>query len=233
MILPGKECSRRKDLIGADWESKRVFFSLFSILPLTSKTSWRQGNWNSLCWVADATNNQFSVFVNNKPVLESKTLKYEVKNTTELVFMNVEGQYLFHGAMTDVQLWSRRLNLKELGRWFSCEDLVKGDLINWDTAELEVEGLEMTNVDEEEICRPKIKMKAFNKKLNFKQSLMFCKKYGDLGRLQLKDLSIPQLRDRRTVKIRSFSEPSYSFCKWRGQSGRDDSSVQWFGVSSL
>ena len=207
MIFPGKECSRRKDLIGADWESKRVFFSLFSILPLTSKTSLRPGQWNGLCWVADPDNTHFSVLVNNKPVLESKTLKYEVKNTTELVFMNVEDQNPFHGAMTDVQLWSRRLNMKELDRWFSCEDLVPGDLINWNTAELEVEGLEMMSGDEEEICRPKIKMKAFNKKLNLKQSLTFCEKYGELGRLQIKNLSIPQPRVKRTVKIRSFSEP--------------------------
>ena len=195
MIFPGKECSRRKDLIGADWESKRVFFSLFSILPLTSKTSWRPGQWNGLCWVADPANTQFSVLVNNKPVLESKTLKYEVKNTTELVFMNVEDQNPFRGAMTDVQLWSRRLNMKELDRWFSCEDLVPGDLINWNIAELEVEGLEMMSGDEEEICRPKIKMKVFNKKLNLKQSLTFCEKYGELGIIQIKTLFYSPARD--------------------------------------
>ena len=172
-----------------------MIFSMFSFHPLTRNISWRQGQWNSVCWLADPNNSTLKVLVNNKPVLETEALRYEDKNTTELVFMNIEDQHPFHGAMTDVQLWSNMLNTTELDQWFRCGDQVKGDLINWDTAGLDVEGLDRTNVDKEEICGPKNKMNAFNKRLNFEESLTFCEKYGELGIIQIKNLFYSPARD--------------------------------------
>ena len=59
------------------------------------------------------------------------------------------------GAMSDVNIWNRSLSQVEVERWSRCELETGGNLLDWDTARLDTQGLRQTQVDKSVVCQRK------------------------------------------------------------------------------
>ena len=94
-----------------------------------------------------------------------------------------DSKHIFHGAITDVQMWNRSLSVSEIEGWTDCGDVPPGDLINWQTVDLNNTGLTLQTVERDEICGTKQNkgiIAAFNRKLNFFESINFCSNLGEV-----------------------------------------------------
>ena len=60
----------------------------------------------------------------------------------------------FHGALTDLQVWSRALAGEEVVQWLDCAPGMarRGNFLVWDTLNLTISGLDTHQIDESEIC---------------------------------------------------------------------------------
>ena len=70
--------------------------------------------------------------------------------------MNHEAASPFHGALTDVNLWSRVLSVEELEAWARCSQLTSGggedSLVSWETAVVSVRGVREGRVERASTC---------------------------------------------------------------------------------
>ena len=97
-----------------------------------------------------------------------------------MMLMNSPWGTSHHGAMTDLNIWDRILTEQEQSDWMFCKtEAGAGNLVSWQSAHLNITGLFTDLIEREETCPaaqiiPQIM--AFNTKLNFYDSQMFCKK---------------------------------------------------------
>ena len=88
---------------------------------------------------------------------------------------------LSRGAVTDVNLWKRILTAEEIRDWQFCRTKPGEISINWDTAELHVNLMEISDVDKTETCLKKPAEKnyvAFTVGRTLDESVIFCKGLG-------------------------------------------------------
>ena len=88
---------------------------------------------------------------------------------------------LTRGAVTDVNLWKRILTAEEIRDWQFCRTKPGEISINWDTAELHVNLMEISDVDKTETCLKTPAEKnyvAFSVGRTLEQSVIFCKSLG-------------------------------------------------------
>ena len=79
-----------------------------------------------------------------------------------------------HGAMTDVNIWDRILSEQELSDWMFCRTETGGNVVTWQSAQLNITGLNTDLIDREETCprqQDSTHFMAFNTKLNFQDSI--------------------------------------------------------------
>ena len=106
-----------------------------------------------------------------------------------LVLMNSVGhrvwkEFPHHGALTDVNIWSRVLDQQEQHDWMWCRSELAGDLISWENSQLNITGgLNLTSVEREETClkasaQEKKNYLTFNSIKNFDETVDFCQKIG-------------------------------------------------------
>ena len=60
-----------------------------------------------------------------------------------------DGVYVWplFGAVTDVHIWGRALNEKEVREWEQCEKEGCGDIVDWENIQLDSLGLDMIDMD--------------------------------------------------------------------------------------
>ena len=79
-----------------------------------------------------------------------------------------------HGAMTDVNIWDRILSEQEQSDWMFCKTETGGNVVSWESAQLNITGLNTDLVNREETCpgpQNITHLMAFNTKLNFHDSI--------------------------------------------------------------
>ena len=79
-----------------------------------------------------------------------------------------------HGALTDVNIWDRILPEQEQSDWMFCKTETGGNVVSWESAQLNITGLNTDLVNREETCpgpQNIIKLMAFNANLNFQDSI--------------------------------------------------------------
>ena len=79
-----------------------------------------------------------------------------------------------HGAMTDVNIWDRILPEQEQSDWMFCKTETGGNVVSWESAQLNITGLNTDLVNREETCpgpQNITKLMAFNTNLNFEDSI--------------------------------------------------------------
>ena len=88
-----------------------------------------------------------------------------------------------HGALTDFNIWDRILTEQEESDWMFCKtETGGGNVISWQSAQLNITGLDTDLIDREETCPGSddiTHLMAFNTKLNFQDSIrevLFIKK---------------------------------------------------------
>ena len=178
-------CNRIKGYVGPDWEAKKIFY-IWNYSSI-NKVKWRWGpnTWNTVCWTYDYPQSKLKVIINDQ------TFKFPVasvslfsKEKMEIYFMNsIEENLSFHGAVTDVQMWSRWLTDSEIAAWAACQSESGGDLIDWSSAQLNVTGLIQLSQERDLVCaqNSEKKIAAFNMRLDFHQSVKFCSNLGEIA----------------------------------------------------
>ena len=79
-----------------------------------------------------------------------------------------------HGAMTDVNIWDRNLSEQDQSDWMFCKTESGGNVVSWESAQLNITGLNTDLINREETCpgpQNITHFMAFNIKLNFHDSL--------------------------------------------------------------
>ena len=57
------------------------------------------------------------------------------------------------GKITDVNIWNRALSLDSMARWTNCSLNLSGDLVDWNTAEWEVIGMDEYEINLSTVCQ--------------------------------------------------------------------------------
>ena len=86
-----------------------------------------------------------------------------------------------HGAVTDVNIWDRILSEQEVSDWMFCKTETGGNVISWETAQLNVLQLKTDLIDREKTCpslgsQHRTHLLAFNTKIGLDDSVAFCEK---------------------------------------------------------
>ena len=107
---------------------------------------------------------------------------YYQKTDTNIILMNHDsGDKPWHGAVTDLQVWSRRLSVQETRSWALCRDQQEGDLVSWQEVKLEIKGLNVTRIERRETCLEEPvrgRYVGFDLKMTFFETKKFCENMG-------------------------------------------------------
>ena len=106
--------------------------------------AWEPGRWNSFCFTGSALVNQSRVFINGEQrlALNNYPANHKKSGANIRLMNNHLSENPHHGAMTDVNVWSRILSDTELSSWAACGQVQGEKVVDWDNAELNVTGLE-------------------------------------------------------------------------------------------
>ena len=106
--------------------------------------AWEPGSWTSFCFTGSAPLKQSQVFINGKLSLAINNYPANHKKSeANIRLMNNDlSENPHHGAMTEVTVWSRILADSELSAWAVCGEVKGEKVVDWDTAQLNVTGLE-------------------------------------------------------------------------------------------
>ena len=87
-----------------------------------------------------------------------------------------------HGALTDVNIWDRILPEQEQSDWMFCKTETGGNVVSWESAQLNITGLNTDLISREETCPGPQNIRhfmiVFTRQLNFFDSVKFCRKLG-------------------------------------------------------
>ena len=82
-----------------------------------------------------------------------------------------------HGAMTDVNIWDRILPEQEQSDWMFCKTETGGNVVSWESAQLNLIELKTDLITREETCpvpENRTHLMAFNTRKSFSDSVRFC-----------------------------------------------------------
>ena len=131
---------------------------------------WGPATWRHMCLSVDNVNKRI-LAVNNEKVVINRTMDFNLSNLTKefnqsatrICIMkntrqevNIPKRSLI-GKMTDVNIYSNALSEDEMLAWTQCRQRTTGDVLAWETAEWDKEGLFAEEEQVEEICFPKPK----------------------------------------------------------------------------
>ena len=174
--------------VGNQYLSGKSFGSSYFEVQYKFFPIWKPESWNTFCGTYNSTSKKFNMYANNKLVFDYKNVEVEKKAVQDnVVLLNAFSYatndyiYPFDGAVTDLQIWSRILNEEDIQKWSECNGEESGDFFSWEKAEFNFIGdIEAYNLRKSDICSKSNNEKylAFTEKLNFIDSVKFCKKIG-------------------------------------------------------
>ena len=148
---------------------------------------WKPEDWNSFCIMGDSATNQYKTYLNKKLIFHSTNYDGAHKEGAENIFLlngysPSRGKFLypFQGEVTDLNIWNKTLGTDVMGNWINCLSEESGNVIDWNMAILRLTHVEILNFDKDKICNKKDPsgLIAFAIKMDFFETLKFCKKLG-------------------------------------------------------
>jgi len=120
--------------------------------------------WTHVCLAFDAETAQITVVKDGKPlnvnfadpILANVTIDHNFYEGTYLGGCpeGVVGCSIPGGQITDFNIWNVSKTIKELMEWTSCKSREKGNVLNWDESEWELNNFVEEEMDEGGICDP-------------------------------------------------------------------------------
>ena len=174
----------------SSWKHGAVFGFLRESSSLLDHFSpWLPEVWTSVCLSSSRLEGSFTVNINGETVYQTREAEGNYFTGENLILMNCVGHWYWensphHGALTDLNIWSRVLAQQDLQDWMWCRSEEAGDLVSWETSELDITGgLNLTNIEREEIClnthnSNKKNYLSFNSIKNLDETVDFCQKIG-------------------------------------------------------
>ena len=145
--------------------------------------AWKLENWETFCITADTKEKSYKTFINDREVFKMNDYKGTHKIRSGNIFLlnaffKQSGfVYPMEASVTDVNIWSRVLDLDQIRSWSECTNLDGGDFIDWATSDVVSEGVTVEEMKKTDICDEKrIIFMAFGNKLNFPQTVQFCRR---------------------------------------------------------
>ena len=175
-------------MLGAEYKTKKVFGyanfggdDLYSFFPV-----WSPGLWNSFCISVSKPRGFEKITINGEQVTGTpRYMGYFQDEDTNIVLMNSRvSDEPHHGAVTDVNVWSRILSDQEIEDWALCRADIEGKRLNWEKLELVINKVNISELPRNETCLSypkKLHYIGFNIKKNFDETEKFCQNIG--GRL--------------------------------------------------
>ena len=143
-----------KKRFGFAWKRGTVLGFTYLLNEFRDFPSWSPGVWNSVCISASASLGLLSVNINDGEI-RFRTEQYDGYHTKHHTNIQLMGHsdtvYPMHGAVTDVNVFSRILSEEEVGDWARCGGQ-SGDILDWRTAQLNITKLETKEGNETVGC---------------------------------------------------------------------------------
>ncbi|XP_076061383.1 uncharacterized protein LOC143037151 [Oratosquilla oratoria] len=163
----------------------------FTRLPQRLLSSY----WYLWCLVYDHSNNNFTVFLDGKivdtymNVIEGEIACNKVLVGQSIVTKTSNG---LSGKLTQVNIWSRILTLKEMNSIKDCNVNLQGDVLSWKDIELNLTNAEETQIELASLCHNSLKEKSFFQftPLTFAESTYLCEGLGGYLPLPMTQKSI-------------------------------------------
>ena len=144
------EDDENKQRVGDAWNYKKVFGTFSAGGTKHFYPSWQPGVWSSVCVAVSKTSRFMAVNINGDNVATNRY--YGVYHQHDVNIFLMDPQQPSDGAVTDVNVWRRILTEEEIRQWHHCRTEPEGKVINWDTAELNINNLDTSEVDREQTC---------------------------------------------------------------------------------
>ena len=204
--------------IGNQYLSGKSFGSSYFEVQYKFFPIWKPDAWNTFCSTYNSQTKKFDMYTNNKLVFSYENVEF-VKNPAQnnIILLNAfsfavnDYIYPFDGAITDLQIWSRIFNDEDIQNWSACNGVEPGDFFQWENAKFEFTGdIETLEVKKSVICSQQVikRFLAFPEKLNFIDSVKFCKKIGgeiavadDFETVEKMQNALSDFRDTKTCPL--------------------------------
>ena len=110
---------------------------------------WGPATWRHICLSFNSTTYMF-LAVNNEQVVVNRTLDFSLskpskefnRSATRICIMKNTGEKAsLVGKLTDMNIFSYALDTDNMFAWTQCRERPSGDVVAWETAEWDEEGL--------------------------------------------------------------------------------------------
>ena len=186
-FVPSLEDESRQKSIGNVWDYKRVFgmTDYDNIIDYYSYyyPSWQPDTWTSVCVSVSKPETFIEVNINGENVATIFNYDgYFQDDDNNIILMNREDrQAPSHGAVSDVNVWRRLLSHQEIRDWQHCRKEPEGRVLTWEKAELDINGLNISDVNRSETCLKTTigtNYIGYNLKKDFHGMEKFCENIG-------------------------------------------------------
>ena len=132
-VEPG--CTKyNKDRV-RNWKYKKVlgYSNLGKTNSFSYYSGWQPGEWNTFCVTASISGALLTVIINGEKMAESDKYGgfYQNIDRNILLMNNFNfGPNPFHGAVSDVNVWSRLLSEEEILAWSLCQRDIPGPVLS-------------------------------------------------------------------------------------------------------
>ena len=116
---------------------------------------WDLAVWNHVCIILSSTLGTARTVLNGKAMLFIEDYHIHSPKNLVLLASAVEGggyEKSSFGQISDVSVWSRAFKEEHVQAWTNCELLENGDLVDWKTATWDARGMEVVQVERQEVC---------------------------------------------------------------------------------
>ena len=185
-VEPG--CTKyNKDRVGKDWKYKKVlgYSNLGTSTSFSYYSAWQPAQWNTFCVKASISGALLTVIINGEKMAESDRYSgyYQNIDRNILLMNNFNfGPNPFHGAVSDVNVWSRLLSEEEILAWSLCQRDIPGHVLSWSEVMLDISPmLAVQQIEKSKICLKQNKGKkivGFDLKKSFDETVEFCQRLG-------------------------------------------------------
>ena len=190
---PGCTQFYKETLIPGGWTTGNAVGVIYYNATYVTFPLWKPNVWNAFCITLDASNKIYRTLLNGQEVF--RTAEYQgdhQHNDRDIVLMNslssTSGSYAnyfitpFNGQISDINIWSRVLNDKEIENWSKCtSNQDSGMYLGWSNAKINhTQQIKVLDVDKAKVCKePKSsRFIAFHDQLAFEDTVKFCKNLG-------------------------------------------------------
>ena len=122
---------------------------------------WSPGEWRSVCMSGSSASQSWRITLDGRETVRSEYNSYHKRRSENILLMNLMEEFYrapHHGAVSDLQVWSRLLDDDEVLQWLQCRSGLVGDFLSWETLQINITGLYTWDREKDDIC-PKEKKK--------------------------------------------------------------------------